>query len=223
MPGTLCFRTPVENTKWKGVKEMLQKLVILGTLLGGALFASPIQIMLNLSGGTFDRGVTTSGLDTGGTFLTSAASCSGAGCAGFSFPIANLNNLSFAFTVPSGSSTGAGSVLTGSLLQPQNLSGFFFAGQSAFNQNSTFTENVGANGALGQTGSLTGTLTLNWSGNASSQARAATGTVTLSGDVTSIPEPSTALLVSFAFAGLVALRSNIRAWLAAAPSWCRGE
>jgi ligand-binding sensor domain-containing protein len=205
-------------------KEMLQKLMILGTVLGGTLFSSPIQIMLNLSGGTFDRGVTTNNLDTGGTFTTSAAACSGTGCGNLLSPIANLNNLSLAFTVPSGSTTGAGSVLTGSLLQPQDLSGFVFTGQSAFNQTSTITENVGASGVLGQTVPLTGTLTLNWNGNANSQARTATGTITLSGDLASVPEPSTALLVSFAFVGLVALRSNIRAWLAAAATgWSRDK
>jgi hypothetical protein len=148
---------------------MLQKLMIVGAVFGGTLFASPIQIMLNLSGGTFDRGVTTTGLDTGGTFTTSAASCSGTGCANLLSPIANLNNLSLAFTVPSGSTTGAGSVLTGTLLQPQDLSGFVFTGQSAFSASSTITENVGASGVLGQTVPLTGTLTLNWNGNASAK------------------------------------------------------
>jgi hypothetical protein len=105
--------------------------------------------------------------------------------------------------------------LTGTLLQSQNLSGFFFSGQSAFNQNSTITENIGATGILGQTTPLTGTLTLNWSGNSSVQTRTATGTITLSGDIsssdvsTASPEPSTAWM-SLSLVGLVALRYRSR-------------
>ena len=173
------------------------------------MYASPISITVTLSGGNFDRGVTTSGVDTGVGFTTSGASCVGAGCAGLS--ISSLNSLLLDFTVPSGSGTGSGASFAGStLVQSLDLNGFFFSGQSAFNQNSSLTESIGATGVLGDAGSLTGTLALNWSGNSSVQTRAATGTITLAGDVASTPEPSTALLLSLPLVGLIALR-KIRA------------
>ena len=75
-----------------------------------------------------------------------------------------------------------------------------------FNQNSSFTENVSATGVLGTTVPLSGTLALNWTGNSSTQARNATGSLTLSGDITSVPEPSTALLLAIPIVGLVLRR-----------------
>ena len=188
---------------------MLYRIALLGALICASLSAGPVQITINLSGGNFDRGVTTSGVDTGTSFTTSSAACSGAGCTVFS-NISSLNSLLIAFTVPSGSVTGSGSVISGSLVQAQNINGFTFSGQSAFNANSTITENIGATSVLGDAGALTGTLTLNWSGNATSQARAATGTITLSGNINSTPEPSSALLLFVPMMGLLALRKATR-------------
>ena len=184
---------------------MSYKLLAVGLFVGGALYASPVQITISLSGGTFDRGVTTSTVDTGGSFSMSSAACSGTGCVSFS-NIASLNAFILSFTVPSGSSTGSGSSLSGTLAQSQGLNGLLFTGQSAFNQNSSITENLSTASVLGQPGAFTGTLALSWSGNASVQARAATGTLTLNGDVASAPEPASALLLSFPLVGLLASR-----------------
>jgi hypothetical protein len=82
------------------------------------------------------------------------------------------------------------------LVQAANLGGFMFIGQSSFNSNSSFIENITATAVLGHSGPFTGTLSLTWSGNSTVQARAATGTITLNGDVASVPEPSSALLLS---------------------------
>ena len=179
------------------------------------LSASPIQVTISLSGGSFDRGVTTSGLDTGLTFQTSATSCTGGGCSAISSLLQNLNGDTFAFTVTSASPTGNVSVLTGTLLQSQNLNGFIFNGQSSFTQNSAFSENIGAAGILGNATPLSGTLSLSWSGNSSVQARSATGSIVLNGDVTNTaatntPEPSTVLLLALSFAGLIAQRLRAR-------------
>jgi len=196
---------------------MKYRLAVLGTLLGVMLYADPVQVTISLSGGNFDRGVTSAGSDTGTGFLTASAACTGAGCALIS-SLDNLNNDTFGFTVPSGSNNGAGSVLTGSLLP--FLTGFFFEGQSAFSQNSELTENVGASGILGDVGSLTGTLTLTWIGNSAAVARSATGTITLSGDiarVAAVPEPSTALMLLLSMAGLVAIHGYRRRRCGAAP------
>jgi hypothetical protein len=181
---------------------MSYKVLLFSGLLGGTVFAAPIQITINLAGGNFDRGVTTSGTDTGTGFTTASAACSGTGCASLS-SISSLNSLLASFTVPSGSSNGSGSVLTGSLFQSTNLSGFTFTGESVFNQNSSFTENVSAAAVLGTTVPLTGTLAVTWSGNSSVSARSATGTITLNGDVATTPEPSTAVLLSLPFIGLM--------------------
>ena len=186
---------------------MIYKLALLGACFSGMVWAAPVQITISLSGGTFDRGVTTTGDDTGNSFTTSATTCTGAGCSSLS-NLSSLNSLLFDFVVPSGSSNGAGAVLSGSLVQSQKLSPFVFTGQSAFNQNSTFTENVSVTGILAFPSSLTGTLALTWSGNASVQARAATGTITLTGDVTT-PEPSTALLLVLPIACLLAIRKTV--------------
>jgi hypothetical protein len=123
-----------------------------------------------------------------------------------------LNALIVAFTVPSASNNGIGANITGSLTQPQNLGGFAFTGESAFNLTSSLTENISATSILGLPGALTGTLTLNWSGNASAQTRAATGTITLNGDLVGTPEPSTALLLSLPFAGLLVSRKLRRSF-----------
>lgn len=181
----------------------MNKLVILGALLGGTLCASPIQITISLTGGQFDQGVTATNTDTGATFTTASAACTGAGCSVFP-SLAALNGDAFSFTVPAGSSDGSGSILTGSLLS--NLTSFSFTGQSAYNQNSTITENIAATGILGDAGSFTGTLVLNWTGNAGVQARSATGTITLTGDVSTVPEPSTVLMLFVPLAGVVAMR-----------------
>ena len=186
---------------------MSYKLLLLGVFAGITLCAAPVQITISVSGGNFDRGLTTAGVDTGGPFTTSSAACSGTGCASLS-NIASLNGLIVSFTVPSGSLTGSGSSVTGTLTQAGNLSGFTFTGESAFNLTSSLTENISTTGVLGHAGAFTGTLALTWSGNASVQARAATGTITLNGDVTTTPtpEPTTALLLSFPIAGLLAFR-----------------
>jgi len=186
---------------------MSYKLVLLGVFAGITLCAAPVQITVSLSGGNFDRGITTSGVDTGGTFTTASAACSGTGCASLS-NIASLNGLLVSFTVPSGSLTGSGSTVTGTLTQAQNLNGLALTGESVFNLTSSLTENISATGVLGTAGAFTGTLALTWSGNASVQTRSATGTITLNGDVTtsSTPEPATALLLSFPIAGLLAFR-----------------
>lgn len=181
---------------------MWHKVGAIGVLLCGTMCAAPVQITITLGGGNFDSGVTTTGVDTGSTFTTSAAACTGAGCASLS-SITGLNALLSSFTVPTGSLTGSGSVLSGSLVQASNLSGFTFTGESAFNANSNFTENVSATGVLGTVVALTGTYVLNWSGNSAVQARAATGTITLTGDVSAVPEPSTALLLSFPVLALI--------------------
>lgn len=182
---------------------MINKLLVLGALLGGALSASPIQITITLSGGQFDSGLTTVNVDTGATFTTASATCTGTGCTAFP-SLAALNGDTFAFTVPSGSINGSGSILTGTLLA--NLSSFTFGGESAFTANSTITENVSAAGILADLGSFTGTMVLNWSGNSTIQTRAATGTITLMGDVATIPEPSSVLMLLAPLAGLVAMR-----------------
>ena len=189
---------------------MTRNVLMLGALLGGIAHAGPVSITINLSAGNFDRGVTAANVDTAVGFVTAGAACSGAGCASLS--ISSLNSLLLSFTVASGSLTGAGASFSGSsLTQSSDLGGFFFSGQSAFNGNSTFTENVGASGVLGESGALTGSLTLNWNGNATVQARAATGTLSLSGDVTNVvPEPSPALLLSLPVAALIALRRSRR-------------
>src|SRR3954463_8449780 len=109
---------------------MSYKLLLVGLLGGITLCAAPVQITLSLSGGNFDRGLTTSGVDTGGAFTTASAACSGGGCASLS-NIASLNGLIVSFTVPSGSVNGSGSSVTGSLTQAQNVSGFTFTGESA--------------------------------------------------------------------------------------------
>jgi hypothetical protein len=185
---------------------MLYRLLLIGGLLGGAALAGPIQITISLSGGFFDRGVTTVGVDTGSGFTSSSAACSGSDCASLS-SISSLNSLFASFTVPSGSSNGSGSFLTGSLFQPSDLSGFTFTGQSAFSP-SSFTENVSATGVLGTVVPLTGTLTLDWSGNSSIQVRSATGTIALIGNVNT-PEPSTAVLLSLPLIGLM-IRKKFR-------------
>ncbi|HEY3838782.1 MAG TPA: hypothetical protein VGL72_19530 [Bryobacteraceae bacterium] len=124
-----------------------------------------------------------------------------------------MNSDSFGFTVTSGSSNGSVSTTNGTLVQSQNLGGFLFTGESAFNANSSFTENLSATSVVGQAGSFTGTMTLSWSGNATVQARTATGTITLTGDVATSPEPSTFLTFSLAGLGLMAmgLRSKVLA------------
>jgi hypothetical protein len=188
---------------------MSHKLLALGLLAAGALCAAPVTITISLSGGNFDRGVTTSGVDTGGTFTTSSAACSGSGCLSLS-NLNSLNTLLLSFTVPSGSTTGAGSVVSGSLTQSQNLGGFALTGETSFSQNASINENISANDVVGHLGTFTGSLALSWSGNASAQARAALGTITLTGDVTSAPEPSTALLFSLALPAFLVLR-KIRA------------
>jgi len=186
---------------------MLYRLLLIGGLLGGAALADPMQISISLSGGSFDRGVTTTGLDTGSGFTSASAACSGSGCASLS-SLSSLNGLIASFTVPMGSTNGSGSVLTGSLFQASDLSGFTFTGESAFNQNSSFTENVSATGVLGTAEPLTGTLTLNWSGNSSAQSRSATGTITLNGNL-STPEPSSAVLLLLPIIGLM-MRKKVR-------------
>ena len=189
---------------------MLRRLAIIGTLLAGVLSASPIQITLNLSSGLFDSGVTTPGVDTGTGFVTSGAACAGGGCLTVTPLLPNLNGATFAFTVPSGSPTGAGSVLTGTLTQAQRISGLAFTGQSAFNQNASITENISASGVVGFTVPLTGTMVLNWSGNSAAQARSATGTITLSGDlVASVPEPSTVSMLLAAAGLLIGMRLRL--------------
>ena len=189
---------------------MLRKLAIIGTLLAGVLSASPIQITLNLSSGLFDRGVTTSGIDTGTGFVTSGAACTGAGCVTVASLLPNLNGATFAFTVPSGSATGAGSVLTGTLTQAQRISGLAFTGQSAFNANASITENISSSGVVGFTVPLTGTMVLNWSGNSTAQTRSATGTIALSGDlVASVPEPSTVSMLLAATGLLIGMRLRL--------------
>ena len=189
---------------------MLRKIAIIGTLLAGVLSASPIQITLNLSSGLFDSGVTTPGIDTGTGFVTSGAACTGGGCLTLTSLLPNLNGATFAFTVPSGSATGAGSVLTGTLTQAQRISGLAFTGQSAFNQNASITENISASGVVGFTVPLTGTMVLNWSGNSTTQTRSATGTITLSGDlVASVPEPSTVSMLLAAAGLLIGMRLRL--------------
>jgi hypothetical protein len=184
---------------------MSYKLLLFGVFTGVTLCAAPVQITINLAGGNFDRGVTTNSVDTGGSFTTSGTACSGLGCANL-LSLSSLNTLIISFTVPSGSTNGSGSSVTGSLTQSQNINGFIFTGQSAFSQNSSFTENISATGVLGHAGAFTGTLTLNWSGNAAVQARSATGAITLNGDIAGVPEPASALLISFPLAALLALR-----------------
>jgi len=187
---------------------MSYKLLLLGVFAGIILCAAPVQITISVSGGNFDRGLTTAGVDTGGPFTTSSAACSGTGCASLS-NIASLNGLIVSFTVPSGSLTGSGSTVTGTLTQAQDLSGFALTGESAFNLTSSLTENISTTGVLGKAAPFTGTLALTWSGNASVQARAATGTITLNGDISAVPEPSTALLLSLPLIGLT-LRKRLR-------------
>ena len=185
---------------------MIKNILILGTLFGGSLIAGPVTITINVAGGNFDRGVTTSGLDTGSGFLTSSAGCVGAGCSAISSSIAALNSDSFGFTVTSGSSNGSVSTTNGTLVGSSNLSGFLFTGQNAFNANSSFIENISATGVLGQLSSLTGTLNLTWSGNSGAQARSASGTITLTGNIATAPEPSTGLTLSLAALGFLAMR-----------------
>ena len=188
---------------------MIRRLAIIGALLAGVLSASPIQITWNLSG-NFDSGVTTLGIDTGTGFSTSGAACTGAGCLTIASLIPTLNGATFAFTVPSGSTTGAGSVLTGTLTQPSRISGLAFTGQSAFNANASITENIAANGVVGFTVPLTGTMVLNWNGNSTTQVRSATGTMTLSGDlVASVPEPSTVSMLLAAAGLLIGMRLRL--------------
>lgn len=189
---------------------MLRRLAIIGTLLAGVLSASPIQITLNLSSGLFDSGLTTPGIDTGTGFVTSGAACTGGGCLTLALLLPNLNGATFAFTVPSGSATGAGSVLTGTLTQAQRISGLAFTGQSAFSQNASITENISASGVVGFTVPLTGTMVLNWNGNSTTQTRDATGTITLSGDlVARVPEPSTVSMFLAAAGLLIAIRLRL--------------
>jgi hypothetical protein len=184
---------------------MSHKLLALGVLAAGALCAAPVTITITLSGGTFDRGVTSGPLDTGSGFTTSLASCTGAGCASLS-NLTSLNTLLLSFTGPSGSTTGIGSTVSGSLTQPQDIAGFALTGQTAFSQNASIAENISATGVLGDPGALTGSLALSWNGNSSVQARAATGTITLAGNVASSPEPSTVLLLSLSIPVLLAFR-----------------
>ena len=189
---------------------MLRRFAIIGALLTGALSASPIQITLSLTSGIFDSGVTTAGIDTGTGFVTSGAACAGAGCLTVASLLPNLNGATFAFTVPAGSATGAGSVLTGTLTQAQRISGLVFTGQSAFNQNASITENISSSGVVGFTVPLTGTMVLNWSGNSTVQTRSAAGTITLSGDlVASVPEPSTVSMLLAAAGLLIGMRLRL--------------
>ncbi len=184
---------------------MTYKLLVLGIFAGATLYASPVQITISLSGGSFDRGVTTSGVDTGsGTFTTASAACAGAGCVNIS-NLTGLNGLTLLFSVPSGSSNGSGSTESGTLVQSSKLSGFTLTGQSSFSQNASFIENISATGILGQLDALTGTLALTWSGNSTVQAKSATGLITLNGDIASTPEPASALLFAVPF-GLLVLR-----------------
>jgi hypothetical protein len=169
---------------------MIRTALFLGMIFGAMLCASPIQVTINLTNGTFDQGITTSGSDTGLNFLTSGAACNGAGCGTIAALLGNLNGDSFAFAVHSGSLTGSGSVVTGTLVQSSIVNGFALAGQSAFTANSTLTENIVATGILGFPTQMTGTLVLNWNGNPTSQLRNATGTITLNDDLPSVPEPS---------------------------------
>lgn len=189
---------------------MLRRLAIIGALLAGVLSASPIQITLNLSSGAFDNGGTTSGIDTGTGFVTSGAACSGAGCLTVASLLPNLNGATFAFTVPSGSATGAGSVLSGTLTQAQRISGMAFNGQSAFSSSASITENISSSGVVGFTVPLAGTMVLNWNGNSTVQARGATGTITLFGDlVASVPEPSTVSMLLAAAGLLIGMRLRL--------------
>ena len=186
---------------------MSYRLFLAGVLLAGRAYSAPIQVTINLSGGSYDRGVTTPTLDTEATFTTATAYCTGAGCPNASF-ITALNNLLFGFSVPSASATGAGASLTGSLLG--HISAFTFTGQNSYSQNASFSENIAATGIDGVVGSLTGTFDLSFSGNSTQQARSATGTITLTGDVAAsqqalaaVPEPSTITFLFMPMLGLL--------------------
>jgi len=184
---------------------MTYKSILFACLLCSSAYASPLTITLNLTGGTFGTGIPTPGVDTGGNFTVSSASCSGIGCA--SLPsTTGLESLLVNFTVPSGSTTGAGSTATGSEFASLKINGFTLTGapaSPAFNANSSFTENVAATDVLGTAVPLTGTLQLNWTGNAAAQARSATGTIILNGDVAAVPEPSTMALLTLPLLGLL--------------------
>ena len=184
---------------------MTYKSLLFACLMCSSMYASPITITLNLTGGSFDTGNTTPGVDTGSGFSVSSATCSGIGCA--SLPsTTGLEGLLVNFTVPTGSTTGAGSTATGTEFASLKINAFTLTGapvSPAFDANSSFTENVAATGVLGTVVLLTGTIQLNWNGNSAVQARSATGTIVLNGDVAAVPEPSTVGLLSLPLLGLL--------------------
>ena len=184
---------------------MTYKSLLFACLMCSSMYASPITITLNLTGGSFDTGNTTPGVDTGSGFSVSSATCSGIGCA--SLPsTTGLEGLLVNFTVPTGSTTGTGSTATGTEFASLKINAFTLKGapvSPAFDANSSFTENVAATGVLGTVVPLTGTIQLNWNGNSAVQARSATGTIVLNGDVAAVPEPSTVGLLSLPLLGLL--------------------
>src|SRR5579871_3348988 len=118
---------------------MVYRLILLGACPTGMVWTEPVQLTICLSGGTFDRRVTTPGSDTVACFTSGSTVCNGAGCSNLP-ELSNPNSLRFDFIVTSDSSNGAGAVLSGSLAQSPNLSPF--NRENALDQNARFTENV---------------------------------------------------------------------------------